>query len=519
MLVDFGVYWPQVTNASSILHTFLSMAAAWNWASVLQFVVQRNGHVTVRPSPYFWSVLSARQRMLENTTNQNFYRQYFDSVVAAFGRAAEEHAYTYEELIALEDNVVPGLRAALLSPEWSTLENSSLDAIVSKTRNPFSATEWESNLRSNFNFSDGSVLSISVEHTMFFVRFFSLVASEGESQMACYVGWVVVQALSLLASSEMVTKYYVGDGVIASREHALFCANLAHVYMGVAFYADHQAREVIGSVLQDVFAVETHVQTAFRSSMKGSPFYSAVPSSMVGKEALVQSLKLVKSLNADKLNNMYKDFSDMGDNVLDNVRRAVEGRQLTEADTSLPDFVNNGSARFSFSPHRGYFKLLPIALEKPFYEPGALMVVKYATIGGEVADVFSSAAFAGSPEAFDRKLQLAFTLKSTCFFGTQVLMRHLTLEDIELVRRVTSLRVILAALMVSNQGRMRSALLAGYESWTDFELLLFFWCFVQCGSVNGRRRCNGPLSMVDQFSRVFGCKKGDSMYTGRDCSI
>ncbi|XP_050035205.1 uncharacterized protein [Dermacentor andersoni] len=515
VMENCGVRWPELTNTSRLLRIFFSMAWTWSWASVLQFIMRSNGSVIMRPSPFFWSVLSGRQRLLEKSAGEDHYRIYFDSMVAAFGSAGTR-AYSYRQLRVLEDKVVPALKAALTTPNWTILEDSSLNAMVNKTQNPFQSSEWDSSMRSSFNFSEGSVLLVSVENVDFFNSFFALVKSESESVMAYYVGWVVAQALSLLTSSEIVTKYFVSDDALANREHALFCADIAHVYMGLAFYVGHLSREVTKRVMDDVQTIETTVQTALRRHLGSSPWFTAIPESMLKEAALVSSLRLLETPNATTLDDLYRLFPDMGDNVFDNVRLAAVARRLTVADTSMTELVSGGRARFCSYPAHGQFELLPAVLEKPFYELGDVAAVKYATLGGEVADAFSSAAFTGTA---DRKLQLAFTLKSACFFGSQVLLRHLEPEHIELVRRVTSLRLILGALAEATEGRLQTARLAGYEDWTDVELLLVFWCFIQCGGLNGRRKCNGPLTIVDEFARAFGCKPGDPMYSGRNCSI
>ncbi|KAL1431491.1 hypothetical protein MTO96_014136 [Rhipicephalus appendiculatus] len=515
LLADFGVQWPELSNTSRLLRIFFSMATTWNWASVLQFVLQSNGHVTVRPSPFYLSVLSGRQRMLDKSTDEDHYQAYYVSMVAAFG-GAETRAYSYRELRMLEDKVVPVLSAALATANWTALENSTLNAMVKKTQNPIESSVWESSMRSSFNLSEGSVLLFSIENVYFFKQFFALVVSESEAVMAYYIGWVIAQALSLLSSSQTVTKYFLSDKSLASREHALFCADIAHVYMGIAFYADYLSRQVTRRVLVDVLTVENTVLTALRRHLGASPWFSAIPEPMLTEAALVNSLRLLETPNATALDDMYGLFPDMSENVFDNVRHAAEARMKTAADISMAEFVTNGSARLSFHPAHGQFELLPEVLEKPFYELEDLDAVKYATLGGEIAEVYSSAAFA---ETTDRKLQLAFTLKSACFFGSHVMLRNLGQEHVELVRRVTSLHVILSALAEATNGRVQTARLAGYEDWTDVELLLVFWCFVQCGGRNGRRKCNGPLAFVEDFARAFRCKQGDPMYSGHNCAI
>ncbi|KAH8024440.1 hypothetical protein HPB51_022949 [Rhipicephalus microplus] len=515
LLAGFGVHWPKLSNTSSLLRIFFSMATTWSWACVLQFILQSSGHVTVRPSPFYLSMLSGRQRLLEKGADEDHYQVYYDSMVAAFGGAGAR-AYSYEELRVLENKVVPVLSAALATPNSTTLKNSTINVMVNKTANPIPSSVWESSIRSSLNLSEGLVLLVSIESVDFFKQFFALVVNETEAVMAYYVGWVVAQALSLMSSSEAIKKYFMSNKTLASKEHALFCAGIAHVYMGIAFYANYMTRQVTRRMLADVLTIEKTVQKALRGHLGASPWFATIPEPMLTDAALVNSLRLLEAPNATVLDDMYGAFPDMSENVFDNVRHAAEARAKTAADISMAEFVTSGTARLFFHSTHEQFQLLPEILEEPFYELEYPEAVKYATLGGEIAQAYSSAAFA---ESTDSKLQLAFSLKSACFFERQVLLRHLGQEQVELVRRVTSLHVILSALAEATNGHVQTARLVGYEDWTDVELLLVFWCFVQCGGRNGRRKCNGPLTLVEDFARAFGCKQGDPMYSGHNCAI
>ncbi|KAL1422700.1 hypothetical protein MTO96_003783 [Rhipicephalus appendiculatus] len=48
-LLDFGIFWPEMTNKSSILRILFSMAAAWNWGSFIHISTWKPGRLTVAP--------------------------------------------------------------------------------------------------------------------------------------------------------------------------------------------------------------------------------------------------------------------------------------------------------------------------------------------------------------------------------------------------------------------------------------------------------------------------------------
>ncbi|KAL3203638.1 hypothetical protein MRX96_041829 [Rhipicephalus microplus] len=224
-----------------------------------------------------------------------------------------------------------------------------------------------------------------------------------------------------MSSSEAINKYFMSNKTLASKEHALFCAGIAHVYMGIAFYANYLSRQVTRRMLADVLTIEKTVQKALRGHLGASPWFATIPEPMLTDAALVNSLRLLEAPNATVLDDMYGAFPDMSENVFDNVRHAAEAHTKTTADISMAEFVTNGTAHFFFHSTHEQFQLLPEILEEPFYELEYLEAVKVRNPGVAVA--------------------------------------------------------------------------------------------------SGRRKCNGPLTLVEDFARAFGCKQGDPMYSGHNCAL
>ncbi|XP_075550183.1 uncharacterized protein LOC142583579 [Dermacentor variabilis] len=514
LLLTFGVHWPRLSNASRLLPIFLSMSAGWSWASVLEFVATRRGHMTVRPSSFYASLLRQRQLMLESEAKQSPYKQYYDAMVAAFQQDAAETP-SYDELTELEKKIVPNLTAALSIPYSNPLENITSATVASLSFEVVTASEWEKLLGAAFNTSELGPFTFTIEYYEFFEHFFRLVTSQSESAMAYYVGWAVAQALSLLASRQLTALYFMGDAW-AGRGHMLFCADVAHRYVGVALVVEHLRHEVTEDVLTDVLSVESAVQATFRERLSGSTWASVVPKNELEDEWLEQSLEMVKVNEADTLGDMDQHFPDMGENVFENIRLATEHRRSVKGNTSAVHLVDTVNGRIS-TYDRGRFMLLPVALEMPFYGVDTIAAAKYAILGNEVAYALSSVIL-DNVRTYDSRLQLTFTHKLACFFNRQVLLSHIAPHQMQLIKGVTSVRTVLRAL-VNSSGNGRPTRLHGYEALTDAQMLLIFWCIVHCGSRDGRRMCNGPLAVVQEFAEAFHCEHGAAMRSGRNCAV
>ncbi|KAH6929635.1 hypothetical protein HPB50_003776 [Hyalomma asiaticum] len=515
LLVTFGIHWPQLDNASHLLPIFLSMSASWSWASVLEFVATRQGHISVRPSSFYALLLRQRQLMVENDAEHKFYKEYYDAMVAAFLQGAAKTP-SYDQLMELENNIVPNLTTALSVPYSNPLENITSATIASLSSNIYPAAEWEKQLETTFNTSEYGTFTFTIEYSEFFEHFFKLVASLNESTMAYYVGWAVAQALSLLASRHLTTLFFLGDPW-AGRGHILFCADVTHRYVGVALLAEYLRHEVTEDVLSDVLSVESAVQSTFRELLTGSAWSSVVPKNVLEEEWLEQSLQMVRLSDAETLDDMDQHFPDMGANVFENIRLVTEHRRSSnQGNASVIRFVDTRGTRISISDHER-FALLPVALEMPFYGVDALPATKYAILGHEVAYALSSVVL-DNVRTYHSRLQMTFTRKLVCFFNRQVLLSQIEPHQMQLIKRVTSVRTLLRALVnASTNGRPTK--LHGYESLTDAQMLLIFWCIVHCGSRDGRRMCNGPLAVVVEFAEAFHCEHGAAMQSGRDCAI
>ncbi|XP_075749243.1 neprilysin-1-like [Rhipicephalus microplus] len=514
LLAAFGIHWPQLSKESRLLSIFLSMSASWSWASVLQFMATRRGHVNVRPSSFYASLLRQRQLMVENDAEHKFYKEYYNAMVATFTQSVAKTTLSFDQLMELENRIVLNLSTALSIPYSNPLENITSAAIANLSSNVYSAGEWEKQLGAMFNAPEHGTFTFTVEYYEFFQHFFELVAFLGESTMAYYIGWVVAQALSLLASRQLTALYFLSD-TWASRGHMLFCAEVTYRYVGVALLAEHLRREVTEDVLNDVLSVESTVQAIFRERLTGSTWASSVPRNVLEEEWLEQSLPMVNVNDAEALEDMDQHVPDMGDNVFENIRLVTEHRRPNRVNASAIVSEDIGNAHISIYDH-ARFALLPVALEMPLYGVDALPATKYAILGNEVVYALSSVVL-DNVRTYNSRLQVTFTHKLICFFNRQVLLSRIDPHQMQLIKRVTSVRTLLSAL-TNASGNGRPTKLLGYEALTDAQMLLIFWCIVHCGSRDGRRMCNAPLALVEGFAEAFHCEHGEAMKSGRDCA-
>ncbi|KAH9367893.1 hypothetical protein HPB48_000925 [Haemaphysalis longicornis] len=514
LLVNFGVRWPVRSNGTRLLPTLLGVSAAgWGWASVLQFSLYNKTQVMVRPSAFFEKILVERFAMLTGGGEIQYHHQYFDSMVAAFS-VNGNRALSFEEHWQLEQQILLNLSRAFTIVYPDRLNNTHHERVRRLLGpKPFSHTEWKEQLRISFSLPEGDQLSLQVEHEEFFESFFSIVVSLGESACSYFVGWVIAQALSLLASSELINGFFMSH-VEPDKGQLLFCADVAHTYMGIAFYADFLSKEVGDTVIKDVESIESSVHATFREQFARSAWSTAVPNALLDSEVVPESLKLVRLVSSGLLDQIYGKYPDMGDNIFENIKRAAGSRRMVEYDVSARSLRRGHLPPFSFSS-QNEFVLLPVAMGMPFYGLDTLPAVKYAMLGAEFAYALLCKVF-NKDAAIDKSLRRLFRLKTPCFFGREILFTDVAPQELEVVNRATSLRIVAKASAQSSPLSSPSRL-PRYEDVTETQLLLVFWCLVQCGSADGHRMCNYPVTALELFANAFRCRHGSSMVSGRDC--
>ncbi|XP_077548803.1 uncharacterized protein LOC144162208 [Haemaphysalis longicornis] len=529
-LTECGVFWPKLSNESNLLAMTFALSATYAWAPVLVFLPRRAGHVIVSPSRSFQSRQSRRQAMLEFSRGR--YVEYWRFMVDTIGPGNEIEVLPYEELVQLESKVSPALRDAYAAASIVKIENASLSDVVKLAGNAFSRSAWEKELLEHINFpgiNSSTPYVFDIMNVRFFDAFFHLVGEVGEDRMAYYVGWAAAQDLSLLSNARLIRQKYLMDAD-ASRGHATFCANFSNYYMGLAFYADYIRSAYLGSYLPRAVGIVKGVREHFGQGFSSSTAWKTLTlrgymqSLSEDSAATNDPLEFLSVAREERLNVLYEHFPNMISDIFENVKRAAMGHRETAADMAMPRFVQNGRVRFHYLNKDGRPKLLPVVLEPTFFSPDAPPGIKYATLGGEVADAFSSAVFRRLSGDHDDAATTAVVSDLLCLKDTRVDAGMVSpfpalsgsSVQLKLAKKLVSLDALFGAFLDDTGGEQQLRL-AEYSTLTGRQTLFAFWCLMQCGVPDGKRGCNVPLRLFQPFAAAFECREGGAMSTPRHC--
>ncbi|KAH7946306.1 hypothetical protein HPB49_023054 [Dermacentor silvarum] len=341
-LLDFGIFWPEMTNKSSVLRIMFSIGAAWNWGSFIHISTWHPGRLTITPTLYFNHTLQRRHAMLSQMKRGNSYQKYFDKMVEAFGRA-EGQVLSYKELTDLESVVLPVITEQYNAVPWSTLENVGLDELKALAMGSIPNDTWDEELSIHFNATPNGDYVFTIANVEFLKAFFGLVMSEGEPKMAYYMGWATVQPASLLSNAELVNYFYQTEAD-AITGHSRFCVYLCHVYMGLPFYASYMRTLVTPLIIQDVSALIRAVSKSLRARLEeATPAWSnldaVLPVFDGNDQAEVSSaLNLFTEATDGHLNKLYERFPDMTPSTITNLELITIARRLTVANTEMARF-------------------------------------------------------------------------------------------------------------------------------------------------------------------------------------
>ncbi|KAK8766798.1 hypothetical protein V5799_006420 [Amblyomma americanum] len=563
LLAQAGVLWPEMSTSARLLPMIFWMAAAWNWGAVIELLTDKPGLFTVRPASVYYLTLQRRRSML-GISDEGKYRKYFDKMAQAF-RRSNASALPFEELVKLEQRVVPRLQRSYDAPFFNTLPNASLDQVALMTAGATNVSAWRKQLVAHFNATPaaGGRYSFIVENREFFSAFFALVAEVGEPQMAYYVGWATVQVMALLSNADLIRYYFLSDAE-AEAGHAQFCAGLTHMYMGLAFYADYIRLEIKGHETLGVIAIVRTIRQSYSESLSSSAFNhlaSGVPwlADTAADEQDEATFELVRSAKDEgALDRLFREFPNMTGDVLDNIAVATQARRRTPADTTMERFIANQTHRVLYL-RIGHFKFLPTAFEVPVYHAEAPLAINYGALGSEIANAFTALLYRALVQS-DNDTWRAFLDKASCVLGAPVspgarLFEGVNLEVLSLstsiagisqmrfqptearfgsdgrdtaveaenagghvMQRATSVRLLHQA-FVRAFGQTPQPRLEDLREVDDAQLLFIAWCFSQCGRPGARHLCNEPLAVLPAFGRVFSCRSGSPLYSGKECAV
>ncbi|KAH7945959.1 hypothetical protein HPB49_017838 [Dermacentor silvarum] len=521
MLQKFGILWPEWSKEANILRILSTVSAAWNWGSILLFDIPAEGSLTIAPAPFF-HFLVERHKQIEqqlNTYVEQTYRSFFETAVEAFTQRGAERALPYHEHWNIERAVLSTLNTEFDTGDWINIENVTLNETVDLAGQAKPREAWVQEIGAAFNVSVDDNFSVAIENVRFFQSLFALVRHQGESDLAYYVGWGVVQALSLMSSSILIRRFFATDDE-AREGQAIFCAKLTNMYMSPALYASYARDEISAHVLADAEDTGRNIESVLRDRVNAiAAWRDALPSDAFSVAGLVDHLSTTRKVDAGSSEQGYEHFPEMGDNIFNNMELATRGyRSIKRSNISVVNMVVNGTVRL-FHFVDGHVELHPIIFQEPLYSSDALPAITYGTLGAEVSYALATRLF-DVVLATENELHASLKPNLTCVFGHEMVASELGSRQLELLQRLVSVRVVFQAFARGSQAASRTPFgLHNYEHLSGRQLLFIFWCFVQCGSRDARVMCNKAASFTWGFSRAFRCRKGSPMYAENECPL
>ncbi|XP_077541055.1 uncharacterized protein LOC144153278 [Haemaphysalis longicornis] len=394
-LVKYGVFWPEIRNSSNLIQILFALSAAWNWGTIVEVQMIRSGHFTIIPTPFYRGTLQRREDMLRSSQNsgRDFYREYFVEMVTEFRRNSSGEELSYEQLRALENQVIPRILGPFRASNFTTIRNKSLGDMLNITGIDTSKVIWENSIQKYFNYTPGSPYVFTVINVEFFRSFINLIAEVGEPEISYYIGWAIAQPASLLSEAKLIKYYYMTDA--KAREGQLrFCSGATHRYIGLPFYASYMRDQISPDEIHETSFLVQRLRKSLVQAMENSPtpwnqLATALYTPKEMAEAESSEFRLFSDAAEEPLNARYAKFPDMGTSVFSNMERATKGRRLTTENTLMEGFRIKQDARVYYLSDQG-FVFLPIAFELPLYQKGSPYAVKFGALGGEIADAFAA---------------------------------------------------------------------------------------------------------------------------------
>ncbi|KAH6934542.1 hypothetical protein HPB50_025246 [Hyalomma asiaticum] len=522
LLLNAGVMWPELSNSTSLLRTLFFMASTWNWASPVHFLMYHPGRLEVRPDELYGTVLRKRDAMLKGTAQRSYYADYYERMAQAFSRPGLQEL-PYSDMFALESSAISRLLPSYKVTKWMSVDNASLDEFASLTENVFPKSAWEDELRNLANMTMpeyNAEWTFSVYNTEFFTAFFEFVATEGEQRASYYVGWCVVQLATQLVNQELVRVSYQTDKEVLEG-HAQFCSTMADRYFGLAFYAGHMKQQNPKAVIEAVYAMMRNIRDAFLASINSTltkDLFSAIPI-LRPESDLSEALRIIKELEDGVLNAAYSQFPDMSADIWENIAAATIAARRSDMDVRMKENAGSGDVSQIFFPeNKTIFEFLPTAFEAPVFNTQALDATNYGALGSDIASAFADTLFTALLGA-DNETQSNFDARTSCFESFLPPNASEEANVQELLKRVVSLRMLYVAFHAPNDRPGTEMRLIGYPHITERQMLFIFWCLYQCHTPNAKYKCNVPVKVLRQFGAVFGCHRGNEMYTGVECPV
>ncbi|XP_070385155.1 neprilysin-1-like [Dermacentor albipictus] len=543
MLMEAGLFAPPVwTGPHDMVNASCSLETRWHMAPLITFKLDRNASLlALAPSMWAKKHFARRSRRLPQEADFDALHKFFASSYpgsrAGVGPQFSTEDMTSAQLLGLDNRITLELGGELLQPE--EYEGRELyDHITVGSFVPgIYGQVWRLLLHACLNHTGPLVYTLY--HAAFVRKVLSLPTRIGAPAAQQYLRWYVIETLAANYHGPWIVE------MAGSKERALLhqqfkCHRMLLKYAGRAFVAPYVRNFFTEAVERDLRTLHRDLTDAYEYLLQA--LRPLVPAFSFGayderhghdsqKNGTISvnrgPFEIVEKSSDAYLDDAYQNFSDMSADSFENWLRLKAGFSHSDRDkVTFPqvyskrvepmfyEFVESGDPNGVKD-----FRLLPDVIAVPFYHAEAPLVFKL----GSLASLMSSALLS---LVVDKGL---VDRENVSWAGQAYNQSHPTSEcarrvaqALEQGSEVTTRLLEVAALRHVLKARVRgedaAAFLAGMPQLSGSQLKYAIWCYLQCGEVRGRHRCNAPLREHPSFANVFACPAAAPMRKAATCA-
>lgn len=542
MLMEAGLFSPPVwTGPHDVVNTSCFLETRWHMAPLITFKLEREDSLlALAPSMWAKKHFARRSRRMPLESDFNALHGFFASRPPGSHAVVESEPSTADmtsaELRSLDNRVTLELGGELLQPAKEgrlLFDYSTIGSFVPE----IDGQVWRLLLHGCLDHT--GPLVYSVYHPAFVRKVLSLPARIGAPAAQQYLRWYIIETLAANYHGPWMVE------VAGGQERALLnqqfkCHRMLLKYAGRAFVAPYIRNFFTKTVERDLKMLHRDLTDAYEYLLQA--LRPLVPTFSFGayderhdrdnrRNGTTKMhrgpFEIVTKSSDAYLNEAYQNFSDMSADSFENWLRLKAGFGHSDRDkVSFPqvypkrlapmffDFVEKGDDGVVKD-----FRLLPDIIAVPFYHAEAPIVFK---LGG-LASLISSALLA-------LVLDKGFVDRGNVSWAGQVAGQNRPVgecarrivqaleQESEATARLLEVAALHHVLKTQEAGGDPAVVLADVPQLVGTQLQYAVWCYLQCGEVRGRHRCNAPLRELPSFADAFACPADAPMRKAITCA-
>lgn len=491
ILEKANLSWPYLSKYPNVIHSMVYLSTQWSWPSALDFRTRRDdGSIAVLPSKSFGSVMFRGFR--EDLKDDSTYQDYFDTILRHYTKDGyiSTQPLNFTGLVELE-NMFTGIGV-------SYNDRKSQRMVKQGTAEEVFPKEWLGRMNQSLERFLNSTMRASrivIYNPAFMETVFDLMSQHGESSMELFLGWNVVQFVSLYANRQLVYNVF-GSKERAVGEHDLACFDLVTRLMSAPTIAAFVDTCFSRNIRTEVSEIARNVrETVFDTAL--------ITHDWRNLDTMWYFFNGSRDAN---LESEYSKYPVMGSNVIDNFPATLAAYKKS-AMYGVSDGVVEAFNTASFYVFlENEYSLMPYAINFPLYQEGVPMGIRYGGLGSEIA----MATMVSYIRMHGENVPPVVTTFHECVHKKSTRQANFgaTLSSMSVDA------IWKASQKESDFGKRRLAKLTEY---TDKELLFITFCFMRCLRQNEDEICNMPLRFNRHFSDTFSCKEPSRMMEPQQC--